>query len=65
MHLVDDRVSDFYIKYQEKQPERYENKLNREQKELLKVNTKQFGRLVDILDVSAWYLDLLVTIEKN
>ena len=53
MHLVDDRVSDFYIKYQEKQPERYENKLNREQKELLKVNTKQFGRLVDILDVSA------------
>ena len=49
---MDDRISDFYIKYQEKQPERYVNKLNREQKELLKVNTKQFGRLVDILDVS-------------
>lgn len=52
VHLVDDRIGNRYIEHFNAQPEKYAHNLNKQQKELRTENTRLFGRLVSILDVS-------------
>ena len=50
--LVDDMCSDMYIRKYAMQPEIYAHNYNKQQNNLKQENTRLFGRLVNILDVS-------------